>query len=55
MWVVQVWKDLLDLSNHYIQEIDVLVSQDRAECFALDKNMQKQLHNTVKPPKDTLY
>ena len=48
MWVVQVQKDLLDLSKHYIHEIDVLVSLDRAECFALEKkNMQKQLHTPV--------
>ena len=37
MWVVQVQKDLVDLSKHYIHEIDALVSLDRAECFALEK------------------
>ena len=41
MWVVQVEKDLVDdLSKHYIHEIDALVSLDRAECFALEKNTQ---------------
>ena len=37
MWVVQVQKDLVDLSKHYIHEIDALVSLDRVECFALEK------------------
>ena len=50
MWVVQVQNDLVDLSKHYIHEIDVLVSLDRAECFALEeeKNTQKQLHSSSK-------
>ena len=48
MWVVQVQKDLVDLSKHYIYEIDALVSLDRAECFALEKNTQKQLHSSSK-------
>ena len=41
MWVVQVQKDLVDLSKHYIDEIDALVSLDRAECFALEKKKKK--------------
>ena len=49
MWVVEVQKDLVDLSKHYIHEIDPLVSLDRAECFELEKNTQKQLHSTVEP------
>ena len=48
MWIVQLQKDLVDLSKHYIREIDALVSLDRAECFALDKNMQKQLYSSSK-------
>ena len=49
MWVVQVQKDLVDLSKHYIHEIDALVPLDRAECFALEKkNTQKQLHSSSK-------
>ena len=48
MWIVQLQKDLVDLSKHYIREIDALVSLDRAECFALDKNMQKQLYSSLK-------
>ena len=49
MYVVQVQKDLVDLSKHYIHEIDALVSLDRAECFVLEKkNMQKQLHSSSK-------
>ena len=50
MWVVQVQKDLVDLSKHYIHEIDALVSRDRAECFALEKNKntQKQFHSSSK-------
>ena len=49
MWVVQVQKDLVDLSKHYIHEIDVLVSLHRAECFAVEKkNIQKQLHSSSK-------
>ena len=52
MWAVQVQKDLVDLSKHYIHEIDALVSLDRAECFALEKkkkkNTQKQLHSSSK-------
>ena len=35
--IVQVQKDLVDLSKHYIHEIDALVSIDRAECVALEK------------------
>ena len=43
MWVVQVHKNLVDLWKHYIHDIDALVSLDREECFALEKNiMQKQ-------------
>ena len=41
MSVVQVQEDLLDLSKHYIHEIDGLVSLDRAECFALKKKHEK--------------
>ena len=37
MWVVQMQKDLVDRSKHYIHEIDVLVSLDRADHFALEK------------------
>ena len=37
MWVVQVQKDLVDLSKHYSHEINALVSLDRAECFELEK------------------
>ena len=37
MWVVQVQKDLMALSKHYVHDIDALVSLDRAECFALEK------------------
>ena len=49
MAVVQVQKYLVDLSKYYIHEIDVLVSLDRAELFALEKkNMQKQLHSSSK-------
>ena len=48
MWVVQVQKDLVDLSKHYIHEIDALVSQGRVECFALEKITQKQLHSSSK-------
>ena len=40
MWVEQVQKDLVDLSKHYIHEIDALVNLDRAECFALEKKKQ---------------
>ena len=47
MWVVQVPKDLVDLSKHYIHEIDALVSLDRVECFALEKNMPKQLYSSL--------
>ena len=42
MWVVQVQKDLVDLSKHYVHEIDALVSLDRAECFALEKKKKKK-------------
>ena len=49
MWVVQVQKNLEDLSKHYIYEIDALVSLDRVEGFELEKkNMQKQLHSSSK-------
>ena len=51
MWVVQVQKDLVDLSKHYIQEIDALVSIDRVECFALEKQTNKhvkRLHSSLK-------
>ena len=41
-------KDLVDLSKHYIHVIDALVSLERAECFALKKNTQKQLHSSSK-------
>ena len=34
---MQVKRDLVDLSKHYIHEIDTLLSLDRAEYFALDK------------------
>ena len=47
MWVVQVQKDLVDLSKH-IHEIDALVSLDRAECFALEKSTRNQLHSSSK-------
>ena len=36
---VQVHRDLVDLSKHYIHEIDALVSLDRVERFALDKTV----------------
>ena len=48
MCEVQVQKDLVDLSKHYIHEMDALVSLDRAECFALEKYTQKQLHSSSK-------
>ena len=50
MWVVQVQKDLVDLSKHYIHEIDALVSIDRAECVALEKkkHTQKRLPSRLK-------
>ena len=48
MWVVQVQKDLVDLSKHYIDDLDALVCLDRVECFALEKNTQKQLHSSSK-------
>ena len=35
----------MDLSKHYIHEI---VSLDRAACFALENNTQKQLHSSSK-------
>ena len=40
-------KDLVDLSKHYIHEIDTLVSLDRAECFALDKKKHKTRYIVV--------
>ena len=46
MWVVQMQKDLVDLSKNFIHEIDALVSLDRAECFAPEKHTQKQLHSS---------
>ena len=51
MWVLQVPKDLVDLSKHFIHVIDALVSLDRAEYFALEKikkSTQKQLHSSSK-------
>ena len=41
MCVVQAQKDLVDLSKHYIHEIDALVSIDRAKCFALEEKHAK--------------
>ena len=41
-------KDLVNLSKHYIHEIDVQVTLDRVECFALIQNGQKQLHSSSK-------
>ena len=56
MWVVQVQKDLLDLSKHYIHEIDVLVSLDRAECFALEKKKHaKTVTYTCSSSKSLVY
>ena len=42
MWVVQVQNDLVGLSEHYIHEIDELVSLDKAECFELEKKKKKK-------------
>ena len=36
MWVMQVQKDLVDLSKHCIHETDALVSLGRSESFALE-------------------
>ena len=48
MYIREVQKDLVDLSKHYIHEIDALVSLDRTECFALEKkNMQKNSYIVV--------
>lgn len=33
MWVVQVQKGLVDLTKHYIDEINAPVSLDRVDCF----------------------
>ena len=44
-------KDVVDLSKHYIYEMDALVSLHRAECFVLEKkkkNTQKQLFGSSK-------
>ena len=41
-------KDVVDLSKHYMHEIDALVSLDRAECFALEKKKTKKLHSSSK-------
>ena len=48
MWVVQVQKDLVDLSKHCIHKIDALVSLEKAEYVALEKNTQKHLHSSSK-------
>ena len=53
MHVVQLQKDLVDLSKHYIHEIDVLVSLDRAECFALENKNTKNSYIVV--PKSLVY
>ena len=47
MWVRQVQKDLVDLSKHYINDIDALVSLDRAECFALENKTRKNSYIVV--------
>ena len=47
MWVVQVQKDVVDLSKHYIHEISALVSLDRAKCFALKKKTCKNSYIVV--------
>ena len=47
MWVAQVQKDLVDLSKHYIHEIDALVSLNIAECFALG-NTRKNSYIVVR-------
>ena len=39
-------EDLVDLSKHYIHEIDALVSLDRVECFALEKKKKKTGKNS---------
>ena len=41
MWVVQVQKDLVDLSKHYIHEIDALDSLDKKK----KQNKTKQNKN----------
>ena len=38
----------MDLSKHYINEIDALVSLDTARCLALEKHTRKQLHSSSK-------
>ena len=42
MWIVQVQKDLVDLSKQYIHETDALASLHRAECFALEKKKTRK-------------
>ena len=46
MWVLQAQKDLLDLSKHYIDEIDELVSLDRAEYVLHLKKKNKKRENS---------
>ena len=41
MWVVQVQKDLVDLSKHYIHEIDALDSLDKKKKTKQNKTKQK--------------
>ena len=45
--VVQVQKDLVDLSKHCIHDINALVSLDRAECFVLEKQTHKNSYIVV--------
>ena len=45
--LVQVQKDLVDLSKQYIHELDALVSVDRAECFSLEKKNKKRKNSYI--------
>ena len=40
-------KDLVDLSKHYIHEIDSLVSLDRTECFAIEKKKKTRKNSYI--------
>ena len=48
MWVLQVQKDLVDLSKHYIHVIDALVSLNRVEYFALEKQKKARKNSSSK-------
>ena len=49
MWVVQVQNDLVDLSKHFILEIDVLVSMTMTSNFIIFEIAKKV--NTVEKQK----